>query len=58
MPESRGSARVGALAPARDNSPLLLNEPGPVNGRLVVPETPGFGVELNPDVARDRPFTH
>ena len=39
-------------------SPLLLNEPVPVNGRLVVPETPGFGVELNPDVARDRPFTH
>lgn len=39
-------------------SPLLLNEPVPVNGRLVVPETPGFGVELNPDVPRDRPFTH
>ncbi|HET8866802.1 MAG TPA: L-rhamnonate dehydratase [Agrococcus sp.] len=39
-------------------SPLLLNEPVPVNGRLVVPETPGFGVELNPEVARDRPFTH
>ncbi|GEK79239.1 L-rhamnonate dehydratase [Agrococcus baldri] len=39
-------------------SPLLLNEPVPVNGRLVVPETPGFGVELNPEVPRDRPFTH
>lgn len=39
-------------------SPLLLGEPVPENGRLKVPETPGFGVELNPDVARDRPFTH
>ena len=39
-------------------SPMLLNEPVPVNGRLVVPETPGFGVELNPDVARHRPYTH
>jgi len=39
-------------------SPLLLNEPVPTNGRLRVPETPGFGVELNPDVARERPYTH
>lgn len=39
-------------------SPLLLNEPVPERGRLRVPETPGFGVELNPDVPRDRPFTH
>ncbi|WP_114559257.1 L-rhamnonate dehydratase [Desertihabitans aurantiacus] len=39
-------------------SPLLLDEPVPVNGRLRVPETPGFGVELNPEVPRDRPYTH
>ncbi|MFD2796350.1 L-rhamnonate dehydratase [Promicromonospora vindobonensis] len=39
-------------------SPLLLNEPVPVNGRLRVPETPGFGVELNPEVERTRPYTH
>jgi len=39
-------------------SPLLLGEPVPTNGRLRVPETPGFGVELNPDVPRERPFTH
>lgn len=39
-------------------SPLLLGEPVPENGRLRVPETPGFGVELNPDVERVRPFTH
>jgi L-rhamnonate dehydratase len=39
-------------------SPLLLNEPVPVNGRLVVPETPGFGVELNPAIERNRPYTH
>jgi L-rhamnonate dehydratase len=39
-------------------SPLLLDEPVPVNGRLRVPETPGFGVRLNPDVERSRPYTH
>ncbi len=39
-------------------SPLLLGEPVPVNGRLKVPDTPGFGVELNPAVARSRPYTH
>ena len=39
-------------------SPLLLNEPVPVNGRMKVPETPGFGVELNPDIAKFRPYTH
>ncbi len=39
-------------------SPLLLGEPVPENGRLKVPDTPGFGVELNPDVDRVRPYTH
>jgi L-rhamnonate dehydratase len=39
-------------------SPLLLDEPVPVNGRLRVPDTPGFGVRLNPDVERARPYTH
>ncbi|WP_157036212.1 L-rhamnonate dehydratase [Streptomonospora alba] len=39
-------------------SPLLLGEPVPENGRLRVPDTPGFGVELNPEVERTRPFTH
>lgn len=39
-------------------SPLLVGEPVPENGRLKVPETPGFGVELNPDVPRSRPYTH
>ncbi|MGV8882460.1 MAG: L-rhamnonate dehydratase [Rhodoglobus sp.] len=39
-------------------SPLLLGEPVPVNGKLVVPETPGFGVELNPAIERFRPYTH
>ncbi|RCK68812.1 L-rhamnonate dehydratase [Desertihabitans brevis] len=39
-------------------SPLLLGEPVPVDGRLRVPETPGFGVELNPEVPRERPYTH
>lgn len=39
-------------------SPLLLDEPVPVDGRMQVPDTPGFGVRLNPDVTTDRPFTH
>lgn len=38
--------------------PLLVGEPVPSRGRLKVPETPGFGVELNPDVTRERPYTH
>lgn len=37
-------------------SPLLLNEPVPENGRLKVPDRPGFGVELNPDVQLHRPY--
>lgn len=39
-------------------SPMLLNEPVPIRGRLRLPETPGFGVELNPDLHRNRPYTH
>lgn len=39
-------------------SPLLEGEPVPDNGRLKLPETPGFGVELNRSVGLDRPFTH
>lgn len=31
-------------------SPLLHNEPIPHNGRLKLPDTPGFGVELNRDI--------
>jgi L-rhamnonate dehydratase len=27
--------------------PLLIDEPIPVNGKLKVGDTPGFGVELN-----------
>jgi L-rhamnonate dehydratase len=51
------------MAPGADRvipmfSPLLLDEPVPVNGRLKVPETPGFGVRLNPDCALSRPYTH
>jgi L-rhamnonate dehydratase len=39
-------------------SPMLLGEPVPVNGKLKVPETPGFGVELNPELEKLRPYTH
>ncbi|HYN97699.1 MAG TPA: L-rhamnonate dehydratase [Pilimelia sp.] len=36
--------------------PLLADEPVPVDGRLRVPDRPGFGVRINPDLALDRPF--
>jgi L-rhamnonate dehydratase len=39
-------------------SPLLLDEPVPVDGRMKVPDRPGFGVRLNPDCDRQRPHTH
>jgi L-rhamnonate dehydratase len=38
--------------------PLLLDEPVPVNGRMKVPDRPGFGVRLNPDCALRRPYEH
>lgn len=39
-------------------TPLLLDEPVPTNGRMVVPDRPGFGVRLNPDCKLRRPFEH
>lgn len=39
-------------------SPMLVGEPVPVNGRLKVPETPGFGVELSDAIEKHRPYTH
>jgi L-rhamnonate dehydratase len=39
-------------------SPLLLDEPVPVNGRMVVPDRPGFGVRLNPECKLRRPYEH
>jgi len=38
--------------------PQLLGEPVPVNGRLKLPDTPGFGVELNRTIALHRPYNH
>lgn len=51
------------MAPEADKivpmfQPLLINEPVPVNGRLRLPDTPGFGVELNPEIALRRPYRH
>ena len=51
------------MAPKADEvvpmfTPLLLDEPVPRNGRMKVPETPGFGVRLNPDCALVRPYDH
>lgn len=36
--------------------PQLIGEPVPVNGRLKLPDTPGFGVELNRDLPLHRPY--
>jgi L-rhamnonate dehydratase len=51
------------MAPKADQvvpmfTPLLLDEPVPLNGRMKVPETPGFGVRLNPECKLERPYTH
>lgn len=51
------------MAPKADEvvpmfTPLLLDEPVPVGGRMKVPETPGFGVRLNPECALVRPYSH
>ena len=51
------------MAPKADEvvpmfNPLLLDEPVPVNGRMKVPETPGFGVRLNPECTLVRPYSH
>lgn len=37
---------------------LFRNEPLPVDGRLTVPDDPGFGVELNRDLPLVRPYKH
>jgi L-rhamnonate dehydratase len=39
-------------------TPLLLDEPVPTNGRMKVPDRPGFGVRLNPECALNRPYEH
>src|SRR5215472_12409116 len=51
------------MAPKADQvvpmfTPLLLDEPVPVNGRMKVPDRPGFGVRLNPECALVRPYQH
>jgi L-rhamnonate dehydratase len=51
------------MAPKADQvvpmfTPLLLDEPVPVNGRMKLPDTAGFGVRLNPDCALHRPYQH
>lgn len=38
--------------------PQLLGEPVPVNGRLKLPDTPGFGVQLNRSLPLHRPYPH
>lgn len=39
-------------------APLLAGEPVPENGHVAVPDTPGFGVTLDPAVPVERPYTH
>ncbi len=51
------------MAPRADRvvpmfTPLLLDEPVPVNGRMKVPDRPGFGVRLNPESKLHRPHGH
>ena len=51
------------MAPQADEvvpmfSPLLLDEPVPVNGRMKVPDRAGFGVRLNPECTLGRPYEH
>ena len=53
------------MAPAADQvvpmfTPLLLDEPVPVGGRLKASalDAPGFGVRLNPDCKLHRPHLH
>ena len=53
------------MAPAADRvvpmfTPLLLDEPVPVGGRIRVSalDAPGFGVRLNPACELARPYTH
>jgi L-rhamnonate dehydratase len=51
------------MAPRADRvvpmfTPLLLDEPVPVNGRMKVPDRPGFGVRLNPHSKLHRPYEH
>jgi L-rhamnonate dehydratase len=37
-------------------APLFLDEPVPVDGRLRLPDRPGFGVELDRSLSFERPF--
>ena len=51
------------MAPGADEvvpmfHPQLTGEPVPVNGRLKLPDRPGFGVELNRSIALHRPYSH
>ena len=51
------------MAPGADRvvpmfSPLLLDEPVPHHGRMKLPDTPGFGVRLNPACQLHRPYRH
>jgi L-rhamnonate dehydratase len=51
------------MAPAADRvvpmfHPQLIGEPVPVNGRLKLADSPGFGVELNRSIALHRPYEH
>jgi L-rhamnonate dehydratase len=39
-------------------SPALIGEPVPVDGRMKVPDAPGFGVELNRALDYARPYAH
>ena len=49
------------MAPKADKivpmfEPLFVDEPVPKDGYIEVSDTPGFGVDLNPELNWDRPF--
>lgn len=51
------------MAPGADRivpmfAPLLLDEPVPVDGKMKLPDRPGFGVRLNREIAMQRPYPH
>ncbi|MDY5147886.1 L-rhamnonate dehydratase [Actinotignum sp. GS-2025a] len=52
------SPKADTIRPQFD--PILLGEPVPENGRISkeILTKPGFGVELNRDIALERPYTH
>jgi L-rhamnonate dehydratase len=48
---------VDGLTVVATHAPLLVDEPMPQDGHVHLPDRPGFGVELNRDLALVRPYS-